>query len=138
MTRKAEYIEGYDAGYAEGRKARKLDTVDVQGLALVFDAAARNAKVARAFGTGEVIYGTARRVGDTYGANTDVDFRDRYLWVTTTGGFEVFWPVDVLAKEVLRGEFAVDYEPPAPKRERPAFDWAAYVNDGNARRVQPH
>ena len=91
---------------------RKLTTADVQGLAAVFDAAARSAKVARALATGDVIYGTARGVGDESGAVTDVDFRDRFLRVTSTAGFEHFWPVSHLAEEVLDGRFAVDYEPP--------------------------
>jgi len=92
---------------------RKLTTADVQGLAAVFDAAARSAKVARALATGDVIYGTARAIGDEWGASIpDVDFRDRFLRVTSTSGFEHFWPVSELAKEVLDGHFAIDYEPP--------------------------
>jgi hypothetical protein len=90
---------------------RKLTTSDVQGLAMVLDAAGRSARVARAIDNGAVVYGTARTIGDNYGAATpEVDFRDRYLWVTTTGGMEVFWPVSTLAREALTGLFVVDYD----------------------------
>src|SRR5690242_20946134 len=94
---------------------RKLTTGDIQGLAAVFDAAGRSAKVARVIDGGAVIYGTARTIGDEQGCSVpDVDFRDRFLRVTATSGFDHYWPVSELAKEVLNGHFAVDYDPPPP------------------------
>ena len=51
---------------------------------------------------GNIIEGTARSIGDDRGnhAGPEDDIRDCYLRVTTTWGFEAFWPVAELIPEV--------------------------------------
>ncbi len=61
--------------------------------------------------TGNVTSGTARSIGNAYGAfagPTD-DIRDCRLRVTTDQGFEVFWSVAELMEEVRSGYFVAPY-----------------------------
>lgn len=81
----------------------------------VLDAALGHKPVARHL-DGNVVYGTARRVGDEQGCTSDADLRDQFLWVTLNTGFEAFWPVKELALELFTGEFADDYQPPVEVR----------------------
>lgn len=85
---------------------------DVFALHAVVDAASRCAPVARLVGS-DVVYGTARSVGDQEGRflASGEDVRGAYLRVTTSAGWEVFWPVAELAAEVPEGAFVVDYRP---------------------------
>jgi len=81
---------------------------DANDLQVVLHAAQTCAKVARAFGNGDVVYGTARSIGTQSGAflTSDDDVRDGYLRVTTQSGLEAFWPVRDLMREVGMGLFA--------------------------------
>lgn len=77
-------------------------------LETIAGAAQRTAKVARATDDGEVLYGIARSIGDERGMflGHDTDIRDGYLRVTSRAGFEHFWPVAELMREVSDGLFA--------------------------------
>jgi hypothetical protein len=89
-----------------------LSLSQLVNLSTVADAASRCAPVARLV-DGNVVYGTARSIGDTHGnfLGSDEDVREGYLRVTTTSGWEVFWPVAELAEEVACGLFGVDVRP---------------------------
>ena len=93
--------------------ARLLTLADAVSLGTVLSAAQRTAPVARLMDNGDVIYGTARSVGDENGnfASERDDVRDCFLRVTTSMGFEAFWPVADLLPLVRSGEFVVDYTP---------------------------
>jgi hypothetical protein len=86
-----------------------LSIDDANDLQTILTAAQRCAKVARAFGGGEVIYGTARSIGTQAGAflTSEDDVRNGYLRVTTQSGLEAFWPVRELMREAGSGEFAL-------------------------------
>lgn len=78
----------------------------------ICSAAGRCAPVARVIDTGNVVYGQARSVGDEHGnflARSD-DVRDGFLRVTTSSGWEVFWPMGELIGEWESGEFVLDYK----------------------------
>lgn len=83
-------------------------------LGELLSAAQRGALVARVVDYGDgVVYGTARSVGDERGmfVGPNDDARDCYLRVTTSGGFEAFWPVVELVGEYRLGLFVLDYQP---------------------------
>lgn len=90
-----------------------LTIADAVDLAAIIGAAQRTAPVARLMESGDVIYGTARSIGDERGnfLHEDEDVRDGLLRVTSTMGWEHFWPVRDLMPEVRSGEFVVDYQP---------------------------
>ncbi len=90
-----------------------LSIGDVMSLAAVIDTAVHNSKVARVMPeTGDIVYGTARSIGDLEGnfLSDGSDVREAWLRVTSRSGWELFWSVKVLAEEQSRGEFA-------------AYDW---------------
>jgi hypothetical protein len=95
---------------------RKLTLPEAIRLNGVLDAAQRCARVARLDDDGNVTYGTARHLtrhaGDAAYITNEDDVRDTFLRVTTTAGWEVWWPVADLAEEFGEGTFAVDVEPP--------------------------
>jgi len=80
---------------------------DVLCLSAVVGAAMRTARVARAYPDGNVVYGTARNIGDESGnyISVDADVRDAYLRVTLQSGFDAYWRVSALAAEVADGTF---------------------------------
>lgn len=91
-----------------------LTMADAVALGAVVGAARRNAYVGRLMPeTGDVMHGTARSIGTADGAFTgpNDDVREMYLRVTTSAGWEAFWPVSDLMAEVNTGTFVVDYEP---------------------------
>jgi hypothetical protein len=91
---------------AETRTYGPLRVHEVVALGNIVAAASGTEKVAR-LTDGGVIYGTARRIGPAFGeAYCAKDVRDQYLWVTTSGGFEVWWSVSDLMAEAQTGEFA--------------------------------
>ena len=79
-------------------------------LAIIVTAARSGARVARAVDDGDIIYGTARSIGDYYGAfaaGSD-DIRDCYLRVTIDTGWEAFWPMSEIVDAVQAGLFLVN------------------------------
>jgi hypothetical protein len=88
---------------------------DVINLATIVTASFNSNRVTRLlpkdyeFGGGLIAEGTARSIGDKDGnfAGSDEDVRDCYLRVTTSTGFEAFWPVSELMDEVASGYFVV-------------------------------
>lgn len=86
------------------------DAIDIGAIC---GAAGRCAPVARALESGDVVYGTARSIGDTRGAflASDTDVRNGYLRVTTRSGLEAFWPLRELLTELRAGLFVLDYQP---------------------------
>jgi hypothetical protein len=82
---------------------------DANDLQTILRAAQQCAKVARAMGGGDVVYGTARSIGTASGAflTSDEDVREGFLRVTTQAGMEAFWPVRELMREAGTGEFAL-------------------------------
>jgi hypothetical protein len=108
----------------ESREMRRtLGINEASRLSDLISAAERHAKVGRLIRQGdsdpldsEPVYGTIRafvRDPETAYFLTDKDdVRDAYLWVTTRGGMEAFWPVSELLDDVRVGYLALDYEPP--------------------------
>lgn len=92
-------------------KASKITLSEAGQLSEVINAMIGDEKCARYIGaTGDVIQGTARSVTDANGMMVhDADVRDLYLWVTTTMGFEVFWPIRELMADVASGYFVPHY-----------------------------
>jgi hypothetical protein len=90
-----------------------LTIADAVHLNTVLTAAQGNRRVARLMPddsplAGKIIEGTARRVGDDRGCSVHgADVRDLMLWVTTTSGFETFWPVRDLMSQVPEGAFVI-------------------------------
>jgi hypothetical protein len=90
-----------------------LTAADATALAAIIEMVIRTDKVARVapkghYAEGDIIYGTARSLGDENGyflTNKD-DIRDAYLRVTTRGGMEAFWPVKDLVAEFNVDTFA--------------------------------
>jgi hypothetical protein len=96
---------------------RILTVSDSVRLGMVCEAAERKSKVGRLIpddepGAGLVVVGTARSIGDQAGnfATRDMDVRDCYLRVTTTGGFDTYWLMSRLMDEVGTGNFVPDYQ----------------------------
>jgi len=90
-----------------------LTLTDALAIAEIIRTAQTTAKVARMTDDGDVVYGTARHIGDDRGAfwPSTADVRDAYLRVTTQAGWEVFWPVRELMPQVAETTFT-------------AYDWA--------------
>lgn len=90
----------------------KLTISGVISLETIGNAAAWGQKVARVLADGNIVYGTARSIGDANG-NFDFehDVRAQFLRVTSVSGAEYFWPVAELMGEVTEGMFAVACEP---------------------------
>lgn len=85
-----------------------LTMADLVALERIAHAAQTTAKVARATPDGDILYGTARSIGDSRGnfLKPGRDVRGAYLRVTSRSGFERFWPVAELMPLVHSGEFA--------------------------------
>ena len=96
--------------------SRTLSTFEAINLGLICSAARQGSRVARLLrdgnAAGQLVTGTARCVGDDRGnyLGAGEDVRDAYLRVTTTAGWEVFWPLSELSKE-LGDYFIAPYEP---------------------------
>jgi hypothetical protein len=90
-------------------------------LAVIIEAAAREARVRRLTEDNEVTEGTARHLvtgsgtdwctgdgddGTDWSPGDGDDLRDCYLRVTTTGGWEAWWPVSELIELVHTGALA--------------------------------
>lgn len=84
-----------------------LTISDAIAIGQIADMASRCAKVARLMDDGNVIYGTARSIGDERGMflSSSDDVREGFLRVTTQGGFEAFWPIADLVPLVQSTEF---------------------------------
>lgn len=89
--------------------ADKFTLRDAGAISPILEAAIGNKRVRRLVDE-RIIEGTARSVGDDRGnhARRDEDVRDLYLRVTTVHGWEAFWPVAELMRDVEQGLFAVD------------------------------
>jgi hypothetical protein len=109
------------AGYRE--IGHPLSADEASRLGSLVDASRRHAKVARVPTTGggdllsdEPVYGTARALvrdpQNAYFLTGKDDVRNAYLWVTTTRGMEMFWPVAELVQDLAFSTFVIDYEPP--------------------------
>jgi hypothetical protein len=90
---------------------RILSVHDAYALGRIIEACWRSQKVARLMdGSGDIIEGTARSIGDQrsnfIGAGEDV--RDAYLRVTTTHGWEVFWPITDLIRDFQTAIFIIE------------------------------
>lgn len=92
---------------------RPLTVHDTINLSTVVNAAIHGQRIARLVEGGHVVYGVARSIGDEHGnfARSSEDIRDCYLRVTTSTGFEVFWPVSELMQDVSTFTFIAPYEP---------------------------
>lgn len=91
-----------------------LTVGDAVDLGAVVTAAVTSAPVARANADGTVVYGTARSIGDEHGNFASNDVRDCFLRVTTTSGWDMFWPVSDLMAEVRSGLFVPNYRHQRP------------------------
>ncbi len=91
---------------------RVLTMREVEQLADVVTAVRRSRRVAWTLnGSGDVITGTARSVGDERGnfAGPDDDVRDCWMRITTDIGMEVFMPVSEVLDRVADMEMSLDY-----------------------------
>jgi hypothetical protein len=115
--------KSWDIMITHSMPSRTLGINEASRLSDLISAAERHAKVGRLIRQGdadpldsEPVYGTIRafvRDPETAYFLTDKDdVRDAYLWVTTRGGMEAFWPVSELLDDVRVGYLALDYEPP--------------------------
>jgi hypothetical protein len=102
---------------------RILGPAEARAIGRILDAADRHAKVARLTENSldlEPTYGTARAlVRDSehaYFLTERDDVRNAYLWVTTTSGFEAFWPVAELVDDLRVSTLVLDYDPPKGAR----------------------
>jgi hypothetical protein len=95
-----------------GVTVKLLTISDVVSLATIVSAAIHTQRCARAMDNGDVVYGTARSIGDENGnfAGPNDDIRDCYLRVTLESGWEAFWTVASLMDEVGSGMFVTPYD----------------------------
>jgi hypothetical protein len=100
---------------------RTLGISEAGRIGDILGAAERKAKVGRMTAAG-IVTGTVRALvkdaQNAYFLTERDDVRDAFLWVTTTGGMEAFWPLYELVDELRTGDLALDWEPPR------AGDWA--------------
>lgn len=89
---------------------RILSYSDAVAIADIVRAAHSGQRVARVFESGEILYGTARSIGDQNGnhASGKDDVRDVHLRVTLTNGFDHYWPMAELVADIKVGNFVVN------------------------------
>jgi hypothetical protein len=113
------------------RTQRPVTLQDAGAISTLLRTVEGNQKVARLM-DGNIITGTARNFvnnpQDAYFVIGDQDIRDAYLHVTTTMGFEVFWPVAELMADVASGYFVGDYDPGRFGKDKIAEEIAALVS----------
>ncbi|SRR6266699_2623487 len=96
-------------------KPESMRTLTVWGavnLGNVVRAAQQNKRVAWILnGSGDVITGTARSIGDVQGnfASETDDVRDCFLRITTDAGWEHFMPIKEVLDRVADMEMSLDY-----------------------------
>ena len=91
-----------------------LTAADVVHLAAIVAAAHRGNRVAwEDSAVGDVVWGTARSIGDERGAHLGDadDIRDSFLRVTTKAGLERFLPIRAFVELLRDGLASLDYLP---------------------------
>jgi hypothetical protein len=91
-----------------------LNIVDACTIADIIRAAQGNQPVVKLLDDGNLLSGTARAIcsndrGSFLARGEDV--RDGFLWVTTHGGMESFWPMREVIPGVQAGTYALNYDP---------------------------
>ena len=85
---------------------------DACTLADVIRAAQGNQTLVRLLDNGNLLSGTARAICKSPEGgflSSDDDVREGYLWVTTFGGMEQWWPMAEVIELVQSGEIALNY-----------------------------
>ena len=89
-----------------------LNITDACTIADIIRAAQGNQPVTRLLENGNILGGTARAICETPSGgflSHDQDVREGYLWVTTQGGLEQWWPMAEVIELVQSGELALNY-----------------------------
>jgi hypothetical protein len=89
-----------------------LNITDACTIADIVRAAQGNQPVTKVLNDGSLVGGTARAICKSEGGgflSGDDDVREGYLWVTTTMGFEQWWPMQEVITLVQSGELALNY-----------------------------
>lgn len=91
---------------------RILSIADAVSIGAIIGAVHHDSKVARLMSSGDVIVGIPRSIGDSRGAflASGEDVRDGFLRVTSTTGWEHFWPMSDLIREHQATTFVLGYQ----------------------------